>query len=73
MVDKAIGNKIEQNFNISFKSKQTSFNSKVSFEDVLNRTFKEQTAKLTHIPGMPGVYSANPQTLASLNILEYNR
>lgn len=42
-----------------------------SFMDVLKREFEHVTSKLKDVPGMPGIFTLNPQppqTLETLNI-----
>ncbi len=67
MVNKVIG----QNLNVSLGLKSSARLNKpdnTNFMAELKKQFDVVTSNMKHIPGMPGIYSANPQTLASLNI-----
>ena len=54
----------------SFAGKINPAGSETDFRAQLDKVFKDVTSQLQKIPGMPGVYSINPQTLASLNIAD---
>ena len=58
----------DQKLSVSIKPKQVTSATKTDFKETLQKVFDSQKDKLVSIPGMPGIYSANPQTLALLDI-----
>ncbi|MEE8638233.1 MAG: hypothetical protein V3T21_04210 [Candidatus Margulisiibacteriota bacterium] len=59
----------DQKLSVSIKPKQVTSAAKTDFKETLQKVFDSQKDKLVNIPGMPGIYSANPQILAPLDII----
>jgi hypothetical protein len=61
MVDKIIGQSIPSLSKIGHKPEARPAVSERNFMDVLRDKFSEVTSQMKNVPGMPGVYSFNPQ------------